>query len=112
VQKQDRKAAIAAYKERKSVPGVFAVRCAATGEAWVGGWADVEKIQNRIWFSLRNGAHTNPELLAAWKQHGEAQFRFEVLERLDEKDDAFFSPNAFLKTRAAHWVQALNAKPI
>jgi len=112
MQRQDRKAAIAAYKERKTVPGVFAVRCEASGEAWVGAWADVETIQNRIWFSLRNGARTNPELLAAWKKHGEAQFRFEVIERLDEKDDAYFSPNAFLKTRATHWRQSLNANPI
>jgi len=112
MQKQERKAAIAAYKERKAVPGVFAVRCDASGEAWVGAWADVDTIQNRIWFSLRQGAHHNRDLLTAWKKHGEDQFRFEVLERLDEKDDAFFTPNAFLKTRAAHWLQSLEAKPL
>jgi len=112
MQKQERKAAIAAYKERKAVPGVFAVRCDASGEAWVGAWADVDTIQNRIWFSLRQGAHHNRDLLTAWKKHGEDQFRFEVLERLDEKDDAFFTPNAFLKTRAAHWLQSLDAKPL
>lgn len=33
---EDRKAAIAAYKERKVIGGVYAVRCAATGEVWVG----------------------------------------------------------------------------
>lgn len=112
MQKQERKAAIAAYKERKAVPGVFAVRCDASGEAWVGAWADVDTIQNRIWFSLRQGAHHNRDLLTAWKKHGEDQFRFEVLERLDEKDDAFFTPNAFLKTRAAHWLRSLEAKPL
>lgn len=31
-----RKAAIVAYKERKPVAGVYAVRCAPTGEIWVG----------------------------------------------------------------------------
>ena len=112
MQKQDRKAATQAYKERKSVPGVFAVRCTATGQTWVGEWADVEKIQNRIWFTLRQGAHQNAELSTAWAKHGEAAFSFDVLERLDEKDDAFFTPNAFLKTRGAHWRQTLNAQPI
>ncbi len=107
-----RKAAVAAYKERKTAPGVFVVRCAASGEAWVGEWSDVATIQNRIWFSLKQGAHPNRDLLAAWKQHGESQFSFEVVERLDEKDDAFFSPNAFLKERAAHWRKALSAKAI
>jgi hypothetical protein len=33
---EDRKAAIAAYKERKSVAGIYVIRCAASGEAWVG----------------------------------------------------------------------------
>lgn len=112
MQKQDRKAATQAYKERKSVPGVFAVRCDASGEIWVGEWADVEKIQNRIWFTLRQGAHGNAALTAAWAKHGEAQFRFEVLERLSEADDAFLTPNAFLRTRAVHWRQALNAQAI
>ncbi len=109
---EQRKALVAAYKERKAVSGVFVVRCAASGEAWVGEWADVASIQNRIWFSLRQGSHPNRDLLGAWKHHGEDQFRFEVVERLDEKDDAFFSPNAFLKERAAHWRRELNARPI
>jgi hypothetical protein len=109
---EQRKAAIAAYKERKAAPGVFVVRCLASGEAWVGEWADVQTIQNRIWFTLRQGVHPNADLLAAWKRHGEDQFRFEIVERLEEKDDAFFSPNAFLKERAAHWRQALGAQPL
>jgi hypothetical protein len=32
----DRKAAIAAYKERKTVAGIYVIRCAASGGAWVG----------------------------------------------------------------------------
>jgi hypothetical protein len=112
VKGEARKAAIAAYKERKAVPGVFVIRCHASGEAWVGEWADVASIQNRIWFSLRQGAHPSRDLLAAWKQHGEDQFQFEIVERLDEKDDAFFSPNAFLKERAAHWRKTLGAKAV
>lgn len=109
---ESRKAAIAAYKERKAVPGVYVVRCAASGETWVGEWTDVETIQNRIWFSLRQGAHPNRDLLAAWQRHGENRFTFEVVERLDEKDDAYYTPQAFLKERGAHWRQALNAKAI
>jgi hypothetical protein len=34
--RQDRKAAVATYKERKAAHGVYAVICRATGEAWVG----------------------------------------------------------------------------
>lgn len=53
--KEDRKAAVAAYKERKSVAGVFAVRCGAAGAVWVGGAPDLDKIQNRLWFQPKMG---------------------------------------------------------
>ncbi len=62
----DRKAAIAAYKERKTIAGIYVVRCAASGEAWVGQAPNLETIQNRIWFSLRQGSHTCRSLQAAW----------------------------------------------
>jgi hypothetical protein len=109
---EQRKAAIAAYKEQKVVPGIYAIRCAASGDVWVGEWANIGTIQNRIWFTLRQGAHPNRDLLGAWQQYGEDAFRFEVLERLEEKDDAFYSPNAFLKERGAHWRLSLNAKSV
>jgi hypothetical protein len=54
----DRKAAIAAYKERKTFAGVFVIRCKASSQAWVGQTPNLEKIQNRIWFTLRQGSHT------------------------------------------------------
>ena len=44
----DRKAATLAYKERKAVAGIYAVRCRASGQAWVGQTADLEKIENRL----------------------------------------------------------------
>ena len=106
-----RKAAIAAYKERKPVAGVYAVRCAASGEAWVGHWLDVETIKTRIWFGLRQGGGTNPAMAAAWKAHGEDSFRFEVLET-HEADVAPYIRADTLKKRAAHWCEALPARPI
>ena len=51
----DRKAAIAAYKERKTVAGIFVIRSQASAERWVGAAPNLEKIQNRIWFTLRQG---------------------------------------------------------
>ena len=45
---EDRKLAIADYKKRASIAGVFAIRCAATGAVWVGQALDLDKIQSRI----------------------------------------------------------------
>ena len=52
----DRKAAIAAYRERKTFAGVFVIRCKASPQTWVGQTSNLEKIQNRIWFTLRQAA--------------------------------------------------------
>jgi hypothetical protein len=52
----DRKAAIAACKKRKTAAGIYAVRCAPTGQTWVGQTLNLETIQNRIWFSCAPAA--------------------------------------------------------
>ena len=35
MQREDRKAAISAYKKREAAAGIYAVRCKASGEVWV-----------------------------------------------------------------------------
>ena len=103
-----RKAAVAAYKERKVVGGVYAVRCAASGETWVGHWPN---IQTRLWFTLRQGMHPRKELLEAWRRHGEAQFSFEVLERLEDEPSTYMR-DLDLKDLASHWREKLKANPM
>ncbi len=105
---QDRKAAIAAYKERKPAYGVFAVICSATGEAWVGQSRHVDSQKNGLWFSLRLGRHRNRDLQAAWTAHGEAEIRFEELERLRE-DYPEIGRLDELKRRQALWLARLEA---
>jgi hypothetical protein len=83
----DRKAAIAAYKDRKVEAGIFAIRCLATGAQWLGQAPDIATIQTRHWFSLRLGSHSNRALQAAWLAQGEAGMAFEVLELLPDEDD-------------------------
>ena len=107
----DRKAAIAAYKERKTVAGIFVVRCTATSETWIGQSPNLEKIQNRIWFSLRQGSHTCRSLQAAWTTHGPDSLTFEECERLEQEETAYIQ-NALLKERALHWRSQLNAEAV
>jgi hypothetical protein len=103
-----RRAAAAAYRERKVLSGVYAVRCQASGEVWVGAWVDLATIRNRLWFALRQDAHPNKNLLAAWREHGEAQFSFEILETLDEETAPDLRASK-LAERAAHWRETLQA---
>ena len=107
----DRKAAITAYKERKTIAGIFVVRCAPSGEAWVGQAPNLETIQNRIWFTLRHGSHRGRSLQAAWATHGEDAFAFEEIERLDEKA-LEAGRERVMKARLAHWCAELGAEAV
>jgi hypothetical protein len=109
--RQSRKEAIAAYKERDPAHGVYAVVCNATGEAWVGATAHVDTRRNGLWFTLRLGTSPHASLQAAWKQHGEAEFRFEELERL-RPDFPALSRRDELKTRQALWRARLQASSL
>jgi hypothetical protein len=105
------RAAHAAYKERKAVAGVYAPRCAPTDEIWVGRTLDVEKVWNRIAFSLRVGGNPHHALQAAWNAHGAAAFAFQALERLKDEPLAFARWSA-LDGRTAFWREKLGAAAI
>ena len=108
---EDRKAAIAAYKKRSATAGIFAVRCQGSdqgsGQVWVGQTLNLDTMQNRIWFSLRMGGHSNADLQRAWSAHGEGSFTYEPLEQLDNEELAYVR-DKLLKEREIHWRAALN----
>jgi hypothetical protein len=108
---EDKKAAIAAYKERKSVAGIYVIRCGASGQAWVGRSPNLDTIQNRIWFSLRMGSNSNRDLQTAWSAHGGDDFTFEALERLEDEELPYVR-DTLLKERAIHWRSLLNGLAI
>ena len=106
----ERKALLRAYKERKVEAGVYAVRCAATGQVWVGATPDLSTRQNGVWFSLRLGSHREPTLQAAWNAHGADAFVFEPVEVIDAEGLDRFGRTSRLKDRRDHWIETLSAK--
>lgn len=108
---EDRKAAIAAYRERKVAAGIYLVRCLASGERWAGQAPDLSTIRNRVWFTLRHGSHHRRSLQAAWNAHGETAFAFEELERLDETA-LEAGRERVMKARLAHWCAQLRAEAV
>jgi hypothetical protein len=108
---ESRKRAIADYKKRQSVAGIFAIRCQPTGETWVGQALDLDKIQNRIWFTLRMGDHRSAGLQRAWSAHGEASISLDILERIEDEELAYVR-DTLLKERVLHWRAQLNASAI
>ena len=106
-----RKEASRKFKERKPPCGVFAVRCTATGRAWVGSFTNLESMRNRMWFSLGLGTHRDAALQAEWNAHGEGTFQYEILEKFDDELCAI-EVNDRLKDRKRHWADRLGARTL
>jgi hypothetical protein len=109
VPKIDRKEAIRAFKERKPSAGIYALRCAASGQVWVGASPNLEAMRNRIEFQFQQGMHREPSLSAAVVRHGADAFRFEILETFDEELAPLLLPDA-MRERRAHWIAELHAE--
>lgn len=103
----DRKAAVAAYKERKIVAGIYAVRCGPTGQVWVGSAPDLSTIENRLWFTLRQGRNTHRSLQEAWTAQGSEAFTFEIVAKLADEDDPVYARSVALRNLHADWVERL-----
>lgn len=108
MQRNDRKAALAAYKERKVAAGIFALRCPEAGLVWVGQAQDMSAIWNRTGFTLRHGLHASRDLQTAWNERGGQGFVFEELERFDAEALAIGRAR-ILNERLAHWAATLRA---
>ena len=107
--KSARRDAIREFKERKAQRGVFALRCAATGQVWVSASRNLDQQPNSIWFGLKSGGFQNREAQAAWRTHGEDAFAFEVLEAFDDEALSSVGRADLAKARAAHWRETLGA---
>jgi RimJ/RimL family protein N-acetyltransferase len=105
-----RKDLVREYKEKKAMPGIFAVRCLPTGATWTGASKNLETQQNGIWFQLRSGTHVNKVLQAAWNDHGADAFAFEMLEAIDDDNPGMVG--LLLKEREAHWRAEIGAQKL
>ena len=94
------------FKERKVPRGIFAVRCSATGEAWIGSSPNLDAARNSLWFQLRAGRYRNTLLQQVWTQHGEDAFSFEVLEQFDDEISALLLNDIYI-TKKKEWAETL-----
>jgi hypothetical protein len=91
------------YKQAFPCMGIYAVRCEAAGLLRVGSSRNAEGVLNRLRFELLRGAHRDKALQQAWRTHGADAFRFEVIDRLKERNDPSFDYDAELASLLALW---------
>lgn len=104
---ETRRALTRQYKEAVRPAGVFVIRHAPSGRVYVGGSLDVEGAMNRARFELNMGAHRCKPLGRDWTAHGAAQFSFEVIDRVKEREDPGFDRKAELEKLLALWQEEL-----
>jgi hypothetical protein len=107
----DRKAAIREFKERTPSRGIFAIRCDASGRAWVGASPNLQAAENSLFFALRHASHRERSLQDEWTARGESAFHFDVVETLDE-DTSPMLVNDLLKAKQREWVERLGARAL
>jgi hypothetical protein len=71
------------YKQKVFRMGVFQLRNTLNGKILVESSPNLEAIWNRHRVELNFGTHRNASLQQDWKQYGEQNFAYEILEELD-----------------------------
>lgn len=103
----DRKAALAAYRERKQEWQVYAVEIGA--QSWVGVAPDLGAVRNRLGFTLRQGSAPVPGMQEAFNAVGAVEVR--ALETLDS-DLGALARETEAKAARDRWCAALGARPM
>jgi hypothetical protein len=76
------------YKQMKPPMGVFIIRSKFSNKCYIEATTDFRARFNSVKVKLAGNFHPNRELQKAWNEHGEAGFRFEILENLEyDKDE-------------------------
>lgn len=87
--------------------GVYQIRNLASGKVYLGRSADLTGRINSEKFQLKNNMHMNKELQNDFKALGEEKFAFEVLDRLQPREDPQYDYGSDLQTLEAMWLEKL-----
>ena len=82
-----KKELIQQYKNTVQPMGVFQIKNSVNGKIFVESSTNLDKIWNRYRTELRFGSHRNHALQSDWNLHGEANFTYEILAEIEQKDD-------------------------
>ena len=76
----------ASYAQMKFDIGVFQIRNTINEKIFVGSSMNLHAIWNRERLTLNCGGHNNQALQEDWKTFGEANFRYEIVAQLEQKE--------------------------
>jgi group I intron endonuclease len=95
------------YKEMEKPTGVYQIRNNVNGKVYIGSCVDINSMFNRLRFELKTGLKRIPELQNEWKQYGEDNFIFEILEELKIKEGEFQDVKHELQKLEEKWLDRI-----
>lgn len=72
-------------KPQNMISGIYTITNLVNNKIYVGSSIECEKRGKGHFTALKNNKHSNPYLQASYNKHGEKNFKFEILEKHDEK---------------------------
>lgn len=91
--KQQKKELATAYLTSFRPMGVYQIRNAENGKVLVGSSMDLDGMYNRLSFSKQMNANTFMELKDDWNRYGGNAFVFEVLDRINPREEQMNDPS-------------------
>lgn len=104
----DRSDQIRAYKETPLEAGVYRIRCAANDKAFLGSAMNLRGPLNRHRFLLSTGIHPIHAMQEDWARYGADAFSFEVVARVQPKDDPGFDLDRALAALEEEWIRRVD----
>lgn len=98
-----------AYKENPPMAGIYKVTNKVNGKIFIGKGLNVQGKMNSLEFQLKHGsAFINKELQDDWKQYGEKNFTFEIIDQLEPSDDPKKNMTDELSELESLWLNKLS----
>ncbi len=95
------------YKETVQPMGIYQIRNLINGKIFIGKSKDLNGKFNSYKFQLKNGSHMNSELQADYNKYGDEGFVFEIIDRLEPKEDLSYDYTEDLEVLEEMWLEKL-----
>jgi hypothetical protein len=95
------------YKLRPPDMGIYRIKNLASGKIYIGRALDLNGKLNSERFQLKNNMHMNRDLQKDFAELGEEGFSFEVLDRLQPKENPGIDQSRELKELEDMWLEKL-----
>jgi len=87
MEKENRKALITEFKDRKNVGGIYGIINDVSGIRHIYSTPNIEGSKNRFEFAMKTGSCIIPQRQNEWEEFGSTAFHFEKLEELEKGNE-------------------------